>query len=71
MSIKNYIQIRYTKLNLIPAAIFFILLYNIQLSLLYGKINNNFSGEKGTALKGFSKDSFLGEQVLSFGYSPI
>lgn len=70
MSIKDYIQIRYSKLNLVPAVIIFIFLYNVQLSPVYGKIINNSLIEKGTTLKGFSKDSFLGEQILSFGYSP-
>ena len=63
-------QINYSRINLISAIMIFIFLFNIQLSPVYGSVVNNSSHEKGTALRGFSKDLFLDEQILSFEYFP-
>jgi hypothetical protein len=58
-----------SKIKLILALVGFIFLFSIHLSLLYGKAGN-YLYRKGNTLPGFSKNSFLEEQILSFEYSP-
>jgi hypothetical protein len=60
----------YNKKILFPVIIFFYFFINVQMKNVYGRGISNTSHGKGTVLKGFSKFSYLDEQILSFDYFP-